>query len=638
MSLTLRTISREQHLAYIQSLPAASHMQVPAWADVKSEWRSENLGWFDATGQLVGAGLVLYRQLPKIKRYLAYLPEGPVINWYAPNLEDWLRPMLAHLKQQGAFSVKMGPPVIIRRWDANAIKSGIQNPDVKRLRDVEATFIEPRAFEVAERLRRMGWQQGEDGGAGFGDVQPRYVFQVPLENRSLEDVHKSFNQLWRRNIKKAEKAGVEVVQGGYEHLPEWQRLYEITAERDHFRPRPLSYFQRMWTALNTEDPNRMRLYFAMHENEVVAAATMLIVGGHVWYSYGASANHKREVRPSNAMQWRMLRDAYALGASVYDLRGISDSLDETDHLFQPVADVQATALRGDHHGEVHHEPGGHGSARRRPEGPHPSRPQAEHQHRAEQQPGVELRGRREPQQHTGGQRAAAGPHQQGGGRKGDGEQVPVDGGREREGGGQSDQQRVPGTAAVRTGRTDRDDRGADHQHAGVDQPVDLLTVLDGAAVRGQPGGDLHEEAGEDRVLQVLHSARDAVRYAVEVRDEVDGEAAAVVEVRYVGVAGVAVLGGGAVEPAAVVARQLLHHAQGEHADGGDRHDPHRGPPARAEQSPAPGRPTDQLAAGRGQRVLGGRPDGLGLWVLAHAHGPILPYEAGGRSQDRPSGR
>ncbi len=65
----------------------------------------------------------------------------------------------------------------------------------------------------------------------------------------------------------------------------------------------------------------------------MAAATMLIVGGHVWYSYGASANHKREVRPSNAMQWRMLQDAHALGAHVYDLRGIGDSLEDTDHLF-----------------------------------------------------------------------------------------------------------------------------------------------------------------------------------------------------------------------------------------------------------------------------------------------------------------
>lgn len=333
MSLTLRTITSEEHLAYIQSLPSASHMQIPSWGGVKAEWRAESLGWFDATDRLVGVGLVLYRQLPKVKRYLAYLPEGPVIDWYAPNLEDWLRPMLDHLKRQGAFSVKMGPPVVIRRWDAPTIKAGIQDPDVKRLRDVSATHIDGRAYEVAERLRKMGWQQGEDGGAGFGDVQPRYVFQVPLEGRTLDEVHKGFNQLWRRNIKKAAKAGVEVVRGGYDDLPEWQRLYEITAERDRFRPRPLGYFQRMWTALNDETPDRMRLYLAKHEGEAVAAATMLIVGRHVWYSYGASANHKREVRPSNAMQWKMLQDAHELGASVYDLRGISDSLDEADPLF-----------------------------------------------------------------------------------------------------------------------------------------------------------------------------------------------------------------------------------------------------------------------------------------------------------------
>ncbi len=333
MSLTLRTISREQHLAYIRSLPSASHMQVPAWGDVKSEWRTESLGWFDLSERQVGAALVLYRQLPKVKRYLAYLPEGPVINWFAPNLDEWLKPMLAHLKKQGAFSVKMGPPVVIRRWNAAAVKAGIQSPEAKRLRNVEATSLEPKAFEVADQLRRMGWQQGEDGGAGFGDVQPRYVFQIPLRDRTLDDVHKGFNQLWRRNIKKAEKAGVEVVRGAYDDLPTWQALYETTAERDKFRPRPLGYFQRMWRVLNEEDPDRMRLYFATHEGEAVAAATMLIVGGHVWYSYGASANHKREVRPSNAMQWRMLCDAHAMGADVYDLRGIGDSLEETDHLF-----------------------------------------------------------------------------------------------------------------------------------------------------------------------------------------------------------------------------------------------------------------------------------------------------------------
>ena len=52
--------------------------------------------------------------------------------------------------------------------------------------------------------------------------------------------------------------------------------------------------------------------------------------------------------------------------------------------------------------------------------------------------------------------------------------------------------------------------------------------------------------------------------SVEVRHEPVGEAAPLVEVRDVRVAGVGVLGAGAEEPATVVAGQLLHHAEREH--------------------------------------------------------------------------
>jgi lipid II:glycine glycyltransferase (peptidoglycan interpeptide bridge formation enzyme) len=333
MTLRLRTLTRDEHLAFIKSRPNASFLQTPAWGDVKAEWRSESIGWIDETNQTVGAALVLYRQLPKLKRYLAYMPEGPVIDWFDGDLGRWLTPMLAHLKKQGAFSVKMGPPVVVRRWEADTIKKAIAAKSGKRLRDLPADFTDDRAEGLETSLRKMGWLQDPSGGAGFGDFQPRYVYQVPLTRRSLDDVHAGFNQLWRRNIKKAQKAGVEVVQGTYEDLATFHEVYRVTALRDHFTPRPLAYFQGMWKAMAGEDPERIRLYLAKHEGEVLAATTMVTVGDHVWYSYGASADHKREVRPSNAIQWRMLRDAYALGASVYDLRGISDTLDETDHLF-----------------------------------------------------------------------------------------------------------------------------------------------------------------------------------------------------------------------------------------------------------------------------------------------------------------
>lgn len=335
MPLRLRAITRDEHLAFVAARPSASHMQVPSWGDVKPDWRAESLGWFDeGTGEMVGAGLVLFRPLPKVKKYLAYLPEGPLIDWYAADLgERWLEPMLAHLKKQGAFSVKMGPPVVVRRWNADAVKAAIADPAALRLRDAEATSYEPRAFDVADRLRRAGWQQTEPGGEdGFAAGQPRYVFQVPFAGRPLEDIHRGLNQQWRRNIKKAEKAGVSVVRGGYEELPAFYELYAETAERDRFLPRPLSYFQRMWSALTAEHPDRMRLYLAHHEGDVLAAATMLTVGDHVWYSYGASTSRKREVQPNNAMQWRMMADAHELGAAVYDFRGITDTLEESNHL------------------------------------------------------------------------------------------------------------------------------------------------------------------------------------------------------------------------------------------------------------------------------------------------------------------
>ena len=77
MALTVRPISAEEHLAFVSRQRSVSFLQTPAWARVKTEWRSESLGWFRSAGDptsIVGAGLVLHRPVPRLKRYtLAYL-------------------------------------------------------------------------------------------------------------------------------------------------------------------------------------------------------------------------------------------------------------------------------------------------------------------------------------------------------------------------------------------------------------------------------------------------------------------------------------------------------------------------------------------------------------------------------------
>ncbi|GGF47111.1 peptidoglycan bridge formation protein FemAB [Marmoricola endophyticus] len=341
----VRTISPDEHRAYLDRVAAdggsASFLQTPAWAQVKPEWRPESIGWEDASGDLVGVALVLYRQLPRLKRYLAYLPEGPVIDWSAPDLAGWLDPMAAHLRSQGAFGIRIGPPVVTRRWTAQQVKDGIADDAVTTLTELPPAERGVEGARVLSTLRTHGWRhQGAEG--GFAAGQPQYNFAIPLRHpdgtpRTEDEVLAGMNQLWRRNIKKAAKAGVEVTTdgpGGPEHpentVEAFHELYVETAERDHFTPRPLGYFRTMVDALSAEDPDRIRLWFARHEGDLVAATIAIRVGTHAWYSYGASTTHKREVRGSNATQWAMIRDAIAAKADVYDLRGITDTLDAND--------------------------------------------------------------------------------------------------------------------------------------------------------------------------------------------------------------------------------------------------------------------------------------------------------------------
>jgi len=330
-NVTVRPISAAEHLSFVRTRPSVSFLQTPAWGRVKTEWRSESVGWFDGP-RLVGAGLVLYRPVPRLDRFtLAYLPEGPAIDWTG-EIGPWLDPLAAHLKARGAFAVRLCPPVRTDTWSAAQVKEGLADPGVRRLTDLAGMPADQVGVRVTGRLKAAGWlpQSPEDG---FGLGQPHVKFELPLAGKSEDDLLGGMNQLWRRNIKKAARAGVEVTVGNStpgEDLRAFHDLYVHTAARDRFTPRPLHYFTTMFAAMRAEDPERIRLYLARHQGDLVAATVLVRVGAHAWYSYGASSTGKREVRGSNACQWAMIRDSLAAGCEVYDLRGITPTLDTDD--------------------------------------------------------------------------------------------------------------------------------------------------------------------------------------------------------------------------------------------------------------------------------------------------------------------
>ena len=325
----VRPVSAADHLAFVRAQRSVSFLQTPAWGRVKTEWRSESLGWFDGR-RLVGAGLVLYRPVPRLDRFtLAYLPEGPVIDW-SGDTGRWLDPLAAHLRARGAFAIRLGPPVVTDTWSAAQVKEGLADPGVRRLTDLPGQWADPVGARVSSGLADAGWlpQSPRDG---FGVGHPQFKYEVPLAGRTEDELLRGMNQQWRRNIRKAAKEGVEVSVGaGAKDLKAFHDLYVHTAQRDRFTPRPLRYFETMFAALSAEAPERITLYLAHHQGDLVAATVLVRVGGHAVYAYGASATDKREVRGSNACQWAMVRDALTAGCDVYDLRGITPTLTADD--------------------------------------------------------------------------------------------------------------------------------------------------------------------------------------------------------------------------------------------------------------------------------------------------------------------
>lgn len=334
--LTVRPISMDQ-LEQAVIARGGSFMQTPAWARTKPDWRQSPLGWFSATGEgeLVGAGLVLSRNLPRLRRSFAYLPDGPALPWetVADDPGVWIDPLVAWARADGAFALRLGFPVVSRTWEPDIVKKQISQGGLMSFTGLPPTLDNPVARSLEAWLDREAWRPiGWDNTSAVG--QPRYLCVIDLLERSTDDALMGMNQQWRRNIRKAARAGVQVRSVAGAGLDAFYDLYAETAARDHFFPRAKSYFAEMITAFGSGDNEQVggAIYEAHVDGDVLASGLMVRVGGTFSYLYGGSTSRNRDARASNALQWQAIQDAIEAGCHSYDLRGFNTSLGATSPL------------------------------------------------------------------------------------------------------------------------------------------------------------------------------------------------------------------------------------------------------------------------------------------------------------------
>jgi lipid II:glycine glycyltransferase (peptidoglycan interpeptide bridge formation enzyme) len=279
--------------AFVAAHPRGSLLQTTNWARLKNRfgWSSQRV-WMRRNGRLIAGAQVLFRSVALGIVKLGYIPHGPLVDW---NDAEQVDVLFNHIDQaaysRGAGMLKIEP----RIW-REEIPAG----------EWEALY------------KRHGCVPSPD------TIQPPRTIVIDLRPTE-ESILAAMKQKTRYNIRLAEKKGVTVREGTAADLPVFNRLMQVTGERDSFGIHQPQYYR---AAHELFAPRDAALWLAEYEGRPLAGVMVFAWGDSAAYLYGASSDEERQRMPAYAAQWAAMRWAKARGCASYDLWGVPDAEEE----------------------------------------------------------------------------------------------------------------------------------------------------------------------------------------------------------------------------------------------------------------------------------------------------------------------
>lgn len=292
----LEEADKEAYKDFLTGHERCNFQQSLEWGNVKSAWKKEVILSTDKDGKIRGSLCVWIRKIP-IFGNIMYSARGPICDIHDKEV----------LKD-----ITDGANELAKKYNAFVLRI---EPDIKK-----------NDSEFRDIVTNLGYKI-KDNAKNFKDeIQPRFVFRLDIKGKTEDEVFQNFHQKTRYNIRLASKKGVIIKEGTREDLKDFHAIMVETGKRDDFVIRSLSYFQKMYDEL--VPAGHMKLLMAYHEDKPIAGIISIIYGKNVWYLYGASSNSDRNLMPNYLLQWTMIKQAIAMGANMYDFRGVSGVVDE----------------------------------------------------------------------------------------------------------------------------------------------------------------------------------------------------------------------------------------------------------------------------------------------------------------------
>src|SRR5207302_6552212 len=135
-----------------------------------------------------------------------------------------------------------------------------------------------------------------------------------------------------QNVRAAERKGVIIREAtGDADFDAYYDLLKVTSERDAFFIHQKDYHKQILRQFAGKGD--AVLYLAEHEGEAIAAKMLIRFGDWCWDMFGASSNHKRNLKATYLLQYRCIQWAQSRGCSYFDFRTIPEILEPGEEMW-----------------------------------------------------------------------------------------------------------------------------------------------------------------------------------------------------------------------------------------------------------------------------------------------------------------
>jgi lipid II:glycine glycyltransferase (peptidoglycan interpeptide bridge formation enzyme) len=272
--------------AFVEATAGGTYHQSSIWAQVKAVvgWNSARLV-LRREGTIVAGCQLLLRTVPFVGT-IAYVPRGPVVaDRDAHTLSAMLTAVQGLADQERIVYLKLQPP--------------------------------PGGCDMIAELTARGFVESEL------EAAPRATVRIDLQ-RCPDALFSRMRQNARRNIRKAERLGVVVREGGEQDLGEFYRLIDATSRRQGFSSYPQKYYEQLWRAFAARD--RARLLIVEHNSVVLASNLVVGFADTAVFKIGGWSGARKDVPPNELLHWAGIQWGKACGYRYYDFDNINLSV------------------------------------------------------------------------------------------------------------------------------------------------------------------------------------------------------------------------------------------------------------------------------------------------------------------------